>query len=531
MGRESDLLRAVERSLRGAKPSPHAPVIDPLDLLGLVKLKAFARLSRSLHSVLEPRALLVEIVDRAVELTGAEHGVIVIREVGSGELLTHVARHMTRRDLADAKRISRRTIDRALRGDFAVYAAEPTAGDADGAGARPAVAVASVPLRVRERVIGAAYVERHGDPFGPEDIGFLAAFAELAAVALDNVRLLEDLERQNRELRQEVGRAPAAGGLVGTSPVMRDIYALLERVAPTDTSVLIEGESGTGKELIARAIHGMSRRRDAKFVAVHCGAIPDDLIESELFGHRRGSFSGAIADRVGLFQEADGGTLFLDEIHAAPPGVQVKLLRALQEREIRPVGDNASRKVDVRLIAAANRPLEAQVASGLFREDLYFRLAVVTICAPPLRRRKEDILPIASHILERLAAGSRRRRLSRAAIDALLEHDWPGNVRELENVLQKACVMAAGSRIDVADLGLAPRRHAGGPTLGDALRALERKLVEEALDRAGGNVSHAASSLGILRQQLQRLLRRHAIDPRETKRRRYLAARTDTNGA
>ena len=515
-----DLLRAIERSLRGAKPSPHAPVIDPLDLLSLSRLKTFARLSRSVHTVREPHALLIEILDRALEVTRADRGMIVIRDEATGAWETKVARPLHESDLEEAERVTRRTIAKALEGEFAVSTVDA---EVDGASV---TAVACAPLRVRAKVVGAAYVDRQGgEGFSPEDLGFLAAFTELAAVALDNVQWMEHLGRENRILREEIGKIPGVPLLVGDSPAMREIYELITRVAVTDANVLVEGESGTGKELIARAIHQLSNRRDGTFVPVHCAAIPEALIESELFGHRRGAFTGAASDRPGLFEVASGGTLFLDEIHAAPVSVQVKLLRALQEREVRRVGDNVSRKVDVRVVAAGNRPLEEEVRSGTFREDLYFRLAVVTITVPPLRKHKEDILPLALHFLKQHAekdGGGKPKRLARSAVDALLAHSWPGNVRELQNALQKATVLARGARIEAGDLGLAsPRSDGASTSLSEQLRGLEGRLVAEALERSGGNVTKAAQSLGVLRQQMQRLVRRHDLSPAQFKKRHY----------
>jgi len=304
--------------------------------------------------------------------------------------------------------------------------------------------------------------------------------------------------------------------LITRSSSMEDLLAQARRVAASDASVCIFGASGTGKELLARAIHRASPRAQAPFVAVNCGAIPEGLLESELFGHKKGSFTGAVADRRGLFQAAQGGTLFLDEIGDMPLPLQVKLLRALEERRIRPVGASESHAIDVRVIAATHRKLEERIAAGEFREDLYYRLNVVKLYIPTLAERREDIPMLASHFLTRLAERYRKSRLSLApeATELLVSAQWPGNVRQLLNVIEQAVALAATEVIpeslvrqalDAGDATLTP--------LDEARKAFERDYLVRILKITGGNVTKAARLAGRNRTEFYRLLERHALEP------------------
>ncbi len=364
-------------------------------------------------------------------------------------------------------------------------------------------------------------------PFQPPDVVPLTV-----AMAAERRRLLSrarDLERRLEQAEQARG----LGGLVGESPTMREIYQEASRVAATDVTVLILGESGTGKELVARAIHERSGRRDKPFVPVNCGAISPELVESELFGHVRGAFTGANAAREGIFEEAHKGTVFLDELGELPLGAQVKLLRTLQEGEVRRVGSNEARRVDVRVIAATNVDLERQIAEGKFRKDLFYRLNVVPIVLPPLRERREDIPLLARHFLRKHAgrAGREVRSISPEAMRLLGAYEWPGNVRELENVIQRAMVRARGATVLPADLpfsgeqpvdeGAAGAGELAGLALPEGwlgqpyaeakniiLRSFHDAYLKELLRRAEGNVSEAARQAGLDRSNFRRLLKR-----------------------
>jgi transcriptional regulator with GAF, ATPase, and Fis domain/tetratricopeptide (TPR) repeat protein len=407
------------------------------------------------------------------------------------------------------------------------------------------VAVAAVPLRARGRTLGVLYVEsrRRKVAWSPGDVALLAAFAEQAGLAVEHARLVETLETRTRELeharreieqlleertqeleatRSSLTRANEAlarrftpEGFVAHTEAMRRVFAIIDRVRDSDVPVVIEGESGTGKELIARSIHFSGARRKGPFTVVHCGAIPETLLESELFGHVKGAFTGADRDRKGLIASAHGGTLFLDEVGEMSPRMQVELLRVLQDRRVRPVGSEREELVDIRLVAAARRPLLELVAEGRFREDLYYRLGVVTVRIPPLRERLDDIPALATHFLAEFARehGGTRRRLSRDALAKLLRASWPGNVRQLRHVLENAAVLCEGDTIE-ADLlrvgepepdAVAPS-HPASPSPLAIRKATERQKILDALEATNWNKVKAAELLRMPRRTLYRRL-------------------------
>jgi DNA-binding NtrC family response regulator len=331
------------------------------------------------------------------------------------------------------------------------------------------------------------------------------------------------LRDENRTLREALGEKYSHPNIVARSPGMQAVLAMVERVAPTNSTVLLGGESGVGKDLIARAIHEKSRRAAGPFIKINSTAIPENLLESELFGYEKGAFTGATASKPGKFELADKGTLFLDEIGDVPPATQVKLLRVLQEREFERLGSTRTVKVDVRLIAATNRDLRAALEDGTFREDLYYRLNVVPIDIPPLRERKEDIPALVDLFLKRFAADSGREltSVSPQAVNLLLGHYWPGNVRELQNIIERACALAKTSRLEPDDIYLdSPRNRtsASGDRFlpeGMTLDQWEDEMIREALKRAGGNKSQAARLLGLSRNALRYRLSKIGIDDNE----------------
>jgi two-component system NtrC family response regulator len=327
------------------------------------------------------------------------------------------------------------------------------------------------------------------------------------------------LHEENLRLREQLGHRVEFNRLVGSSDAMHQVLEIVRRAAPSEATVLLTGESGTGKELIARAIHQASDRRNSPFVAVNCAAIPTELLESELFGHCRGAFTGAVADRVGKFERADGGTLFLDEVGELPANLQPKLLRVLQEHEIEPIGGK-TKAVDVRVVAATNRDIEAALVQGQFREDLYYRLAVITVELPPLRDRRDDIPILARHFLEKHATVP--LAVSDESMALLARYEWPGNVRELENAVQRMIVLRRGDRLDVEDLPDKIRHGASGktntaqgvvqlPPDGYSLEALEREAVLQALERNHWNQSRAAAFLRIPRHVLLYRMEKYGI--------------------
>lgn len=319
------------------------------------------------------------------------------------------------------------------------------------------------------------------------------------------------LRDENRQLREELGRRYDWANIIGRSAAMQEIFGAILRVAPTRATVLLCGESGVGKDLIARAIHYHSPRRDRPWVKINCTSIPENLMESELFGYEKGAFTGANTAKPGKFEQADGGTVFLDEIGDVLPSVQVKLLRILQEREFERLGGNKTRTIDVRVLAATNADLRAALEEGTFREDLYYRLNVMPINIPPLRERKEDIPFLAEHFADKLGRElcGERRPITDAAIAKLLEYHWPGNVRELENVIERSIVLCAGHVLDAPDIKLdtAPRTRAQATENflpeGLSLEEHEQNIIKEALRRAQGNKSQAARLLGLTRNALR----------------------------
>lgn len=414
--------------------------------------------------------------------------------------------------------------------------------------------VACLPIRAHDRTWGVLYLEHRGRPgrFSGADLRILRAYADQAAIAIETSRLLAEVAEQKAELQRtnaalneanaaleakvmgqtealqrserEVARlqlSQARGsrwGLVGESPSMRAIYDVFDRVGMSDVPVVVTGESGTGKELIARALHRSSTRADGPFVSLNCGAIPEGLLESELFGHVKGAFTGAVRDRAGVFIEATGGTLFLDELGDMPSRMQLDLLRVLQEGRVRPVGGSADTAVDVRLVAASRRPLKELVDTRTLREDLYYRLAVVELEVPPLRSRREDIPLLCEHFLGRLAEerSASRKVLDREALQRLLAYDFPGNVRELEHLLLNAAVFAQGDVIRVDDLALdgtapvAPRP--ASPESYEDFKGAERDRIVATLNAHGWNRAKAARALGMARRTFYRRLKEHAIE-------------------
>jgi DNA-binding NtrC family response regulator len=336
-------------------------------------------------------------------------------------------------------------------------------------------------------------------------------------------RAIERRLRARESLLFEDNQSRSMPAIIGESPTIRTVQAEAQRVASTDATVLLEGESGTGKELFARAIHELSARRKRPFVAINCAAIPDSLIESELFGHERGSFTGAMARRLGKFELADGGTIFLDEIGELSPATQGKLLRVLQERSFHRVGGTISIQVDVRILAASNRPLDRLVSQGLFREDLYYRVRVFPIRIPPLRDRPEDIDPLVDWFLGHLPQelGKKEIRIAPSARERLREYEWPGNVRELKNCLERAIILSDGGVIEERSLRLAPDvpeqpAERRGESLEDVrergARTAERLWLARALERAKGDRTAAASELGLTRRRFEAKLKEHSLD-------------------
>jgi Nif-specific regulatory protein len=388
-----------------------------------------------------------------------------------------------------------------------------------------------VPIRLEGKVVGALlFLSRNLDAFHADDVEVAGRIADQVALALSHERLAHEARRA-AEAREEAERLESRvaalteqlkelGGsrrIVGRSASWRAVLDLVARVAPTETTVLLTGESGTGKEVVARAIHAASPRAGRPFLAINCAALPEPLLESELFGHERGAFTGALDRRAGKIEQAGGGVLFLDEVGEMSPAVQAKFLRVLQEREFQRLGGSRVQKADVRVIAATNRDLVTALERGQFREDLYYRLRVFEIALPPLRERRDDILPLAEAFVEEIGrtVGSPCAGISRAAREALLAYPWPGNVRELRNAIERAIILCEGGLVAAEHLPLpgaeASRSAAVGLSPGKGLEDVERQLVENAMRETRNNKARAARLLGITRAQLYTRLERYGI--------------------
>ncbi len=523
------------RELR-APPRPRAANEPDLDWRRVLTI--YRRLSQAPT----PRDVLRETLDAAIDLTRAERGFLLTVDPKQGQraLRVAVARNVDREaldkpQLKFSRTIAESVIDSAEPLVTVDAERDPRFSDKRSVHAMQLRSVLCVPIVAASGVLGSIYLDNRFRTagFGPRETELVVMCADQAALALEKARLLEDLETKARALEAEHARveelmqAQAAeirdlsraldqrregavlDGVVGTSPAMRAVFALVERVASTDVTVLVVGESGTGKELIARAIHQKSPRAKAPLSAINCGAVPESLLEAELFGYKKGAFTGASQDREGLFVAARGGTVFLDEIGEMPPAMQVKLLRVLQEREVKPLGSERSVPIDVRVVCATHRDLKREVEAGRFREDLYYRLAVVEVGLPALRERKDDLPALAATLLTRVGGelGRPSPRLAPDALRALGQHAWPGNVRELHNVLARAAVLCTGDVITSTDLGLGPARTSGGKRPTPDSRGLEQALLD-----SGMNASEAARRLGIGRATLYRWLARAGID-------------------
>ncbi|MFB3132612.1 MAG: sigma-54 interaction domain-containing protein, partial [Rhodothermales bacterium] len=401
-------------------------------------LRALSEIALAINTLQEPNALLEKVLEIAMETLEAERGFILLTsdERPEGFDVT-IRRNFTEEQLGDVVRLSTSVVYEVLRSGEPVLIYEALEDDRFG-GAESIVlqqiqSIACVPLRLKDRQVGAIYLDsltKRGR-FTRDHLPFLNAFANQAAIAIENAQLYQALREENGQLRTEIQRLYGFDEIIGQSPRMRDVFEIMSRVIDSDATVLIEGESGTGKELVARAIHYNGHRKDKPFVAIFCGALSDELLESELFGHKKGAFTGATTDKKGLFEAATDGAIFLDEVGDLSPRLQMALLRVLQEGEIKRVGETHVRKVDVRVISATNRRLEDLVQDGSFREDLLYRLNTISVTVPPLRHRRSDIPLLAHHFLDKYAVRRRShiRGFTPEAVEALRTYAWPGNVR------------------------------------------------------------------------------------------------------
>jgi Nif-specific regulatory protein len=492
------------------------------------RLSTLYDMIRVLNSEPDADGLLETILDLALRAVEAERGMIFLREdregKGQGEFSVHLTRNLESETVRDAESFSRRIVEAAGMGRslLALDAGnDERFRDLASVSLYQIRSLMCVPLRSRGRVIGTVYLDsrKDGRLFTQDDLRFVEALADQAALAIENARMRARLERENRQLAAAAEARTSFANLVGKSPGIRAVFSLIDKVAATDLPVMIRGESGTGKELVARAIHVHGPRRRRPFLAENCAALPESLLETELFGHVRGAFTGAERNRPGLFEQADGGTLFLDEVGDMSPAMQVRLLRVVEEGAIRRVGGEKPVPVNVRIVTATHRDLQAEIKAGRFRLDLLYRLQVLTIEIPPLRERPGDVELLTSHILEQIAAERGRTPcvVDDEAMGLFARYAWPGNVRELQNTLQRLSLLAGDRAISVPLIEsdpvlrqtLIPARDA--QKAGFTLKSGEKEQLRQAIAAAGGNRRKAAGLLGVSRATLYRKLEKHGL--------------------
>jgi Nif-specific regulatory protein len=465
--------------------------------------------------------LLEKILATIFEVVPAERGVIMMWE--GGQWVPTAVHTRGRAQPGDQIAVSRAIIEKAFEAGGPILSGDARAdarfGPSDSIEAFAIRSTICCPLAVRGERLGALHLDtrRATEAFSEQDVRLVGAIANQAAIAIANARLHDALRQENIQLRRALGSRHC---IIGNSPVVRELINLVRRVSQTDATVLLRGESGTGKEVVARTLHALSPRRGKPFVCVNCAAVPETLLESELFGHEKGAFTGAVERRIGRFEQANGGTIFLDEIAEMPPSTQAKILRVLQEREFQRVGGTRLMRVDVRLVASTNRDLEAALQAGEFREDLYYRLKVIEIVLPPLRDRKEDIPLLCEHFLGEIARDMGRQPpgVDPATLRVLEAHAWPGNVRELRNVLERAMVLGMEDRLLPRHLPREVRRRfPSREELPDdlSLSEVERRHVADVLALTGWNKSRAAALLRVSRPRLDRKIRDYGLDAPE----------------
>jgi len=479
-------------------------------------LSALLKISRVVHAIRDLEELQAQLLDLIFEVVPAGRGAILLAD-GAGQEFNCLYARTRHAGQPQLVRVSRTIARQVMKENVAVLGVD-VAGSGklckvESLAASEVRTLLCVPLTVFQRVIGCIYLDSTSgaDRFEDEHLELLTAIAGVSAVALDNARRLQWLEQENQRLTTEVRQEQS---LVGEGAKIKEIYQALARVAPTDSTVLIEGESGTGKELAARALHRNSHRGNKPFVAINCAAIPESLLESDLFGHERGAFTGALVQKKGRLEVADGGVVFLDEIGELAPALQVKLLRVLQEREFERVGGTHSIRVDIRLIAATNRDLNEAVRNGDFRQDLYYRLAVVKLTMPPLRERREDIPMLTRHFVQKYAKRCKvkPKPVAREAMAALVTYEWPGNVRELENAVERALVMGSSDTVQLEDLPeslleQAPAAETHEGKYHASVKELKKQIILDAVEQTRGNYVEAAGILGVHPNYLHRLIK------------------------
>ena len=481
--------------------------------LATSKLADFARALAGAQGL---DAALTLLLDSLIEVVRADKGFVLLVQDGVPQILK--ARNFQRENVQDAvERLSDTIVKRVLstkeplRIEDALHDAEFNASES--VVNLKLSSVLCVPLLLRGELVGAIYLgnDKLASLFTDQELEVAQSFCSTAALLIELGRQLDELRADKKALQERL-EEQAYGDIIGSCEAMRGIFRTIDKVAGTDISILVTGETGTGKELIAREVHRRSPRKNGPFVAINCGAIPENLLESELFGHAKGAFTGAVTSRPGRFQAANGGTLLLDEIGEMPVALQVKLLRALQDRAVTKVGENKPEPVDIRIVAATNKDLEEEMKHGRFREDLFYRINVVHLHLPPLRERGEDAVTLAKYFLKRAARelNVKARDFNKAALNALRHFRWPGNIRQLENRIKKAVVMADGPYITPEDLDVKQEQLDPIVPLAVAQEAWKARYIDEALERNGGNRTKTAKDLDVDPRTIFRHLRAEA---------------------
>ena len=533
---EDRLPRASRVEFDEAQPTTETKIIYPKEvvylqpdrLLGELpaksqvarNLNALLKISRVVHAIRDLEELQAQLLDLIFEVVPAGRGAILLAD-GPGQEFNCLYARTRHPGQAQLVRVSRTIARQVMKENIAILGVDVASSgalrDVESLAASEVRSLVCVPLSVFQRMIGCIYLDstNAASRFTEDHLQLMAAVAGVSAVALDNARRLQWLEQENQRLTTEIRQEQS---LVGESARMKEIFQFVARVSPSDATVLIEGESGTGKELAARALHRNSHRASKPFMAINCAAIPETLLESDLFGYEKGAFTGATAQKKGRLEVADGGVVFLDEIGELAPTLQVKLLRVLQEREIERVGGTHPIKIDVRLIAATNRDLQEAVRNGQFRQDLFYRLNVVRLTMPALRERREDIPMLTRHFIQKHAKRCKvkTKPVSREAMAALVNYDWPGNVRELENAIERALVMGSSDMVLLEDLPESLLEQSSPAEMHEgkyhaSVKELKKQLITDAVEQTRGNYVDAAGILGVHPNYLHRLIRNLGI--------------------
>jgi Nif-specific regulatory protein len=467
-------------------------------------------ISENINTVKDTADLLDTIMDVALETLSAERGFILLTGNGDGTVhQTATARNMSKETISSIQNLSTSAVNQVLKENKPLLSVDAQTDDrfegSESVVVQQIKSVLCTPLTLNGSPIGVIYMDSRvsSRQFDESSLEFLNAFSRQAAIAITNTRILEGLKSENKRLKKQITDTKSFPDIIGKSEPMLRIFDLIRDIADSTASILIEGESGTGKELIARALHSQSSRSENSLIPIFCGSLSENLLESELFGHKKGAFTGATENKSGLFEEADNGTVFLDEIADISPNIQTKLLRVIQEGEVKRVGDTHIRKVDVRIVSATNKDLKSEVDEGNFREDLFYRLNVINIKMPPLRERRDDIPLLANHFTNYYSLKNKKNihSLSKDALEQLYEHHWPGNVRELENAIERAVILAKGSELDSGLFQLA--KVESKIPIGKTLDEINKYAIIKTIEMLGNNRTKAAKVLGVSRRWLQ----------------------------